>query len=493
MPCPPIAMTRSALMSAITLSLLASANSRAAAQQDRLGADATTTPVGVHTHIGRRISYVCPAVTSAQIASVEVWGTDIYSSDSPICIAAIHAGVLQAGRPGLVTIVVASGADTFTGSARNGVTTKDYGPNTTSYTFDRTGAPGQLDWFTTGLGIPETFTASIFVACPGGGAMTSQIWGSDVYNEDSSICTAALHAGLITRANGGNFFVTRDTGLKNYDAVDRNGVKSTVWSGGKASFKVGATSTTLIATQAVTVPAVSGTSPSPAPIREPIATPTVMTTICSPGVTKPGSGPSSVFANLALMSPLGADLQWPAVFGAAGYVVERVLASGGTPAKLASTCEHEDWFIRKTDTDNVETISYKDRSGGLQAGETYAYVVRAFGSAGQMGWSSTHWTAPTLPLLRVSSVDAKGSTVTVHWSIDNKDPVTTYNLYQPNDFVVKSEYGYYKTLNMGQVGGTCGCTHTILGVPLGAHTFTVEARWAPDVKSSGSKTVTIAP
>jgi hypothetical protein len=486
-------MTRSALMSAITLSLLANASSGAAAQQDRLGADVTTTPVGVHTHIGRRISYVCPAVTSAQIASVEVWGTDVYSSDSPICIAAIHAGVLQAGRPGLVTILVASGADRFTGSARNGVTTKDYGPNTTSYTFDRSGAPGQLDWSTTALSIPAVFTASIFVACPGGGAMTSQIWGSDVYNEDSSICTAALHAGLITRASGGNFFVTRDTGLKNYEAVDRNGVKSTVWSGGTASFKVGATSTTLIATQAGTVPAVSGTSPPPAPIREPIATPTVMTTICSPGVTKPGNGPSSVFAAMSPASPLGAYVRWSAVAGAAGYVIERGLASSGTTAKLTSTCEHEDWFTKSTEANNVEWVSYRDLSGGVQPATSYVYVVRAFGSAGQMGWNSAHWKSPTLPLVRLASIDVKGSTVTIYWSMDGKDPLTGVPLYSPNNFVVTSDYGYYKALSWEQFGGKCGCAHTILGVPLGAHTFTVEAHWSPDVKSSDSKTVTIAP
>jgi hypothetical protein len=474
-------MTRSALTSAITLSLLASANSHAAAQQDRLGADATTTPVGVHTHIGRRISYVCPAVTSSQIASVEVWGTDVYSSDSPICIAAIHAGVLQAGRPGLVTILVASGADTFTGSARNGVTTKDYGPNTTSYTFDRTGAPGRIDWSTTGLNIPGTFTAPILVECPGGGAMTSQIFGSGVYNEDSSICTAAVHVGLITRANGGNFFVTRDTGLKNYDAVERNGVKSTAWSGGTASFKLGATSTAP-ATNSQTDS--SGSSPL---IREPIAAPTVVTAVCSPPVTKPGNAPTSVSAGGSPATPMGADVSWPTVVGASGYVIERGLASGGTLARLASTCEHPESFSKKTDVNNVETISYNDRSGTAQE-ETYVYIVRAYGSGGQMGWNSAHWRSPTLPLLKLS-FDAKGSTVTLNWSVEPlKSPVVP-----PTDFLVTSDYGYSKVLSRSQFGTTCGCTLTILGVPLGAHTFTVEARWGPGLKSSYSKPVTIAP
>src|SRR5512132_911485 len=141
-------MLRSASTMAFALSLLAGAHSTATAQQDRIGADATTTPVGVNTHIGRRVSYGCPALTATQIGSAEVWGSDVYVSDSPICIAAIHAGVLQAGRPGVVTILLAPGADSFTGSARNGVTTKDYGPHATSYSFDRIASPGQIDWST---------------------------------------------------------------------------------------------------------------------------------------------------------------------------------------------------------------------------------------------------------------------------------------------------------------------------------------------------------
>jgi len=40
-------------------------------------------------------------------------------------------------------------------------------------------------------------------------------------------------------------------------------------------------------------------------------------------------------------------------------------------------------------------------------------------------------------------------------------------------------------------GGTF--SHSILGVPLGAHTFTVEARWSPDVKTSASQPVSIVP
>jgi hypothetical protein len=145
-------------------------------------------------------------------------------------------------------------------------------------------------------------------------------------------------------------------------------------------------------------------------------------------------------------------------------------------------------FSRKTDANNVETMSYKDRSGTVQEA-AYVYVVRAFGIGGQMGWNSAHWSSPRLPILRLLPVDAKGSTVTLNWGLEPlKIPVIP-----PTDFLVKSDYGYSNVLSRSQFGTTCGCTLTILGVPLGAHTFTVEARWAPGMKASDTKPVTIAP
>src|SRR6185503_14667243 len=115
--------------------------------------------------------------------------------------AGVHAGVIQAGRPGIATILITAGADTFPASDRNGVKTQAYGPYGMAYVFDRSGSPGQIDWSTTAVGIPETFTTSIPLVCPGGGSMTHPIWGTDVYIEDSSICTAALHAGIVTRSD----------------------------------------------------------------------------------------------------------------------------------------------------------------------------------------------------------------------------------------------------------------------------------------------------
>lgn len=57
-----------------------------------------------------------------------VWGTDVYTQDSSICNAAVHAGKFTMDSGGSVTVELRPGESSYQGSTRNGVTTKDYGP-----------------------------------------------------------------------------------------------------------------------------------------------------------------------------------------------------------------------------------------------------------------------------------------------------------------------------------------------------------------------------
>lgn len=52
--------------------------------------------------------------------------------------------------------------------------------------------------------------------CPPNGTLSSRVWGSHIYTDDSSICTAAVHAGLITRADGGVVRVYLHPGRNGY-------------------------------------------------------------------------------------------------------------------------------------------------------------------------------------------------------------------------------------------------------------------------------------
>jgi hypothetical protein len=67
-----------------------------------------------------------------------VWGTDAYTADSRLGAAAVHAGAVRAGEKGLVRVTVLDGERLdYLGTARNGVTTFDYGHYPTAYRVER--------------------------------------------------------------------------------------------------------------------------------------------------------------------------------------------------------------------------------------------------------------------------------------------------------------------------------------------------------------------
>jgi hypothetical protein len=66
-----------------------------------------------------------------------VWGTDTYTLDSTLALAAVHAGVLKAGQTGVVRVKILGPQAGFTGSTRNGVTSMGFGPYNGSFQFVR--------------------------------------------------------------------------------------------------------------------------------------------------------------------------------------------------------------------------------------------------------------------------------------------------------------------------------------------------------------------
>jgi LCCL domain len=56
-----------------------------------------------------------------------VWGTDIYTLDSTLAIAAVHAGLLRPGQTGIVHVTILGPVPGFQGSTRNGITSSGYG------------------------------------------------------------------------------------------------------------------------------------------------------------------------------------------------------------------------------------------------------------------------------------------------------------------------------------------------------------------------------
>lgn len=77
----------------------------------------------------------CGCSTEAA-ASGNVWGSGIYTTDSRICRAARHAG-LVGDSGGVVNVVPAPGQPAYAGSTAHGVTSRNYGSWPASFTFRR--------------------------------------------------------------------------------------------------------------------------------------------------------------------------------------------------------------------------------------------------------------------------------------------------------------------------------------------------------------------
>lgn len=58
----------------------------------------------------------------------QVWGTDVYTRDSVIGAAAVHAGLVKPGETAVLRMTIAPSQQNYPGSSRNGVTSADYGP-----------------------------------------------------------------------------------------------------------------------------------------------------------------------------------------------------------------------------------------------------------------------------------------------------------------------------------------------------------------------------
>ncbi len=57
---------------------------------------------------GAHIVYICPSYGSAYAGIFGVWGTDVYSDNSSVCTAAVHAGKIALTSGGIVTIEIRS-------------------------------------------------------------------------------------------------------------------------------------------------------------------------------------------------------------------------------------------------------------------------------------------------------------------------------------------------------------------------------------------------
>jgi hypothetical protein len=402
--------------------------------QDNLGLAPAQGP-GPPQPAGTRLTFVCPAGDGR----AAVYGTDVYTAESGVCAAAIHAGVLALREAGAVTIVFGSGAESFRGTERNGVTTRSYGRWPQSYTFARDGAPGRISWRTEWNQMPAEFTGPLTLECPPGGSIDGSVWGTDTYTRESVICVAAVHAGAITAETGGLIEVRRARNSGGFAASDRNGVRSLGYGPYQDAFSVAASPT--LASAVAFAGNAGGARGRETAVAAAGGAPTLETTIAPTAPTSEvreaagtqsaagvaGGAPSTTvvtrLCTLAapvvrntLGTPGGAYLVWNPVIGATGYSVARSDLGELAPQALTAT-------------------EFK-HSAPLDDQTTYHYVVTALHAqgCGETTVDIRPQPAPTPTIRRVlangGDLATRKGRVMIEWRLANTD-ATGYLIYGP--------------------------------------------------------------
>jgi outer membrane protein OmpA-like peptidoglycan-associated protein len=155
-------------------------------------------------------------------ATGDIWGSGVYTADSDICRAALHAGVITVSG-GTVSLRAEAGRPGYRGSFRNGVTSRAYDSYHRSFRIEGAAEPEY------GALCPERFTGfaaeteTLTCLCTGEAIRQGNAWGDGTYTSDSAICRAALHAGTVSSL-GGQIRVMLAPGQERYAGSNRNGV-----------------------------------------------------------------------------------------------------------------------------------------------------------------------------------------------------------------------------------------------------------------------------
>jgi hypothetical protein len=175
--------------------------------------------------VGRRHTF---QVTGGRLGLI--WGNGIYTQDSDLATAAVHAGLLRDGETGKVEIEFVTPLDAYTGSTRNGIVAGTYGKYHAAFHFPK-GSVDPATWRTIEASVGRIYTLNVT------GSLTGVVWGSGIYTRDSDPATAAVHAGLLRSGESGIVEVEFIEPPEAYATTHRNGVTSFAYGAFSQAFR----------------------------------------------------------------------------------------------------------------------------------------------------------------------------------------------------------------------------------------------------------------
>ncbi len=174
-----------------------------------------------------------------------LWGTGVYTSDSDLGTAAVHAGFLRVGETADVTFTMLPRQSQYHGTMNHSVTSRDWGVWDGSFRIERAANNTSSSSRSSDNAQPDPGSLYQLNAQPGQtfyfdvtGGNAGYVWGSELYTTDSTLATAAVHAGVLTVGQRGVIKVTILPGLNSYVAATRHGVTSSSWGSFPATMKI---------------------------------------------------------------------------------------------------------------------------------------------------------------------------------------------------------------------------------------------------------------
>jgi hypothetical protein len=171
-----------------------------------------------------------------------IWGVETYTVDSSVCTAAVHMQLIDFDDGGDVTYQIAPGLDRYDSAIGGGVLSELYGRYDASFFFTnilpdaREFTHGPETWSRTAIVYQVPVGEQLTVTCAAGGPTTTSVWGTDPFTADSSVCTAAVFAGLVTVEDGGDVTFEMSEGEDFYDTGTANGITTSGYGSYDESF-----------------------------------------------------------------------------------------------------------------------------------------------------------------------------------------------------------------------------------------------------------------
>lgn len=157
----------------------------------------------------------------------------IYTSDSFVGMAAVHAGFLKEGQTGIVRLLIVPGDSSYSAITQHGISSQEWRNFPTGYRLEGGGVEMSDAVHLRGQDI-DPF--AVYVT----GRTTGTVYGSKTYSDDSDIATAAVHAGLLKEGESGFVMLTLKKGRDSYKSSTQNGVTTHSYGSWGGSYRLSA-------------------------------------------------------------------------------------------------------------------------------------------------------------------------------------------------------------------------------------------------------------